>query len=318
MCESVYVDEISRLRIIAYNAEFQKVSKSPFGVHDQIGMLNLMDADSRQLIMGRVDPSRMFDLSVDHFVGMPAYPAGGAQPYQIWMTHTPQGSVVDRGGAVTTPVTGTGDAISMYNHCGTHIDTLNHFGYCGRIFNDFNTQDHLGSRGWTRCGAEQHPPMLARGVLLDVAALHGVDTLEPNYAIGPDDLKSCCRRQGVEIRPGDVVLVRTGQMRLWPNASFAVKCPGINLEAAEYLAHQGAIMIGADNLALEIMIPDKPESFFAVHAFLLAQAGIPILENAYLEELAAEKVFEFAFFGACIKLRGATGAPMRPIAMRLS
>jgi len=316
-----YVDEAMKGRIIAYNAEFHKVTKSPYGSDDEIGMLNLIDAESRSAIMSRTDPSKVFDLSVDHFIGMPGWFGAGDQPYQIWMTHTPQGEIVANAMGVTPEanklVGYSGDAISMYTHCGTHIDTFNHFGYNGEIFNGFTARDHLGSRAWQKCGPEKYPPIFARGILLDVAALHGVDTLPPSHPIGKADIEGCLKKQGLSIRPGDVVLLRTGQMLLWPDKAFTSNTPGLNREGAEYLAKHGVIMIGADNLTLEQTPSAHPENFFPVHTYLLAEAGVPILEMAQLEELAMEKVYEFAFFGACIKLRGATGTPMRPVAMPL-
>jgi kynurenine formamidase len=321
MCVACYVDEAMKQKIIAYSAEFHQVTRSPYGKDDEIGMLNLIDAQSRSAILGRADASKMFDLSVDHFVGMPGWFGAGDQPYQIWMTHTPAGEVVaNTMGAsleANTLVGYSGDSISMYTHCGTHIDTFNHFGYRGKIFNGFNEKEHLGSRAWEKCGAEKHPPIFARGVLLDVAAMHGVKVLAPSHAIGEDDIKACLKRQNLTLKPGDVVLLRTGQMTIWPDIAFVSNTPGLNRQGAEFLAKHGAIMIGADNLTLEQTPSAEPVNFFPVHTYLLAEAGIPILEMAYLEELAAEGVQEFAFFGACIKLRGATGAPMRPVAMPL-
>ena len=322
MCVACYVDEEMKAKIVAYNAEFHKVSKSPYGKDDEIGMLNLIDARSRSAILSRADASKVFDLSVDNFVGMPGWFGAGDQPYQIWMTHTPAGEIVDNSMGVSLEanqlVGYSGDSISMYTHCGTHIDTFNHFGYNGRIFNEFSAKEHLGSRAWDRCGAEKHPPIFARGVLLDVAALHGVPTLPPSHAIGEDDLKGCLKRQNIALKPGDVVLIHTGQMKLWPNMAFVANTPGLNRQGAEFLAKNGAIMIGADNLTLEQTPSAEPVNFFPVHTYLLAEAGVPILEMAYLDELVGERVYEFAFFGACIKLRGATGAPMRPVAMPLA
>ena len=99
--------------------------------------------------------------------------------------------------------------------------------------------------------------------------------------------------------------------------SFCAQTPGLNREGAEFLAKHGAIMIGADNLTLEQTPSAHELNFFPIHTYLLAEAGIPIMEMAWLEELAQEQLYEFAFFGACIKLRGATGSPMRPVAMPL-
>ena len=161
MCVVCYVDEVMRSKIIAYNAEFHKVSKSPFGKDDEIGMLNLIDGKSRSAILSRADASKVFDLSVDHFVGMPGWFGAGDPPYQIAMTHTPGGEIVGNSMGVSLAanqlVGYSGDAVSMYTHCGTHIDTFNHFGYGDRIFNDFSTTKNLGSRVWDKCGAEKHP-----------------------------------------------------------------------------------------------------------------------------------------------------------------
>jgi kynurenine formamidase len=321
MCVMCYVSEAEKQKIVAYNAEFHKVTNSPYGPDDEIGMLNVIDGASRAAILGRADATKIFDLSVDHFVGMPGWFGAGDQAYQIWMTHTPAGEIAGNSMGVSLEanqlVAYSGDAISMYTHCGTHIDTFNHFGYNGQIFNGFSAEQYLGSRAWTKCGPENYPPILARGILLDIAAMHGVETLPPSYGIGAKDLDDCLKHQKLELKLGDVVLINTGQMKKWPDMSFTQNTPGLNREGAEFLCKNGAIMIGADNLTLEQTPGAHPLNFFPVHTYLLAEAGVPILEMAFLDELIAEKVHEFAFFGACIKLRGATGTPMRPVAMPL-
>jgi len=212
----------------------------------------------------------------------------------------------------------SGDAVTMYTHCGTHVDALNHFGYHGKIFNNHTAADHLGSRHWTVGGADKHPPVIARAILLDIAALHGLDMLPKCHGIGVADLEACLKHQGTKLRPGDVVLIRTGRMRAWPDpGAYITDPPGLTRAGAEYLAKGGAVMIGADNHGIEQGPSADPENYNPVHTYLLAEAGIPMLEIVDLEELAAEHVHEFVFFGACIKLRGATGAPMRPVAMPL-
>lgn len=322
MCAPSYVDEAMKRKIAAYNAKFREVTASPFGADDEIGMLNLIDAASRDAIVSRADASRVFDLSVDHFVGMPGWLAANDPPYQFWMTHTPEGEAVTNSmnadAATNALVSYSGDAVSMYTHCGTHIDTLNHFGYRGKLFNGFEASKHLGSRAWGVCGAEKHPPVIARGVLLDVAGLHGVDVLPDSHGIGPDDIKGCLKHQGTELRPGDVVLVRTGQMKKWPDpARFMPNPPGMNRAGAEFICMHGAVTIGTDTASFEQVPSAEPGNYLPVHCYMLAEAGVSIMEMANLEELAAERLYEFAFFGACIRLRGATGSPMRPVVMPL-
>lgn len=309
--------------IAARQATAGQASRSPWGPDDQIGMLNLVTPESISSVLTEVDAHKLFDLSVDYFQGMPGWTGWGDPPFAIWMTATPAGGPVDDvagiGAETMRRVSRASDAVSMFTHTGTHVDTLNHFGYDGVVWNCFDMREHLGSQRWHVSGAEQHPPVISRGVLIDVAGAHGVDVLPDHYAIGADELRSVLRSQGIELRAGDVVLVNTGRMSVWPDPDLFVEAePGPDLDGARFLAEAGAIMIGADNVGLEATPATlEPESFQAVHTYLLAEAGVPILEVVRLDELAAEGLYEFAFIGACMRLRGATGAPMRPIALPL-
>jgi kynurenine formamidase len=308
--------------IAALLAERHRPTASPFGPADEIGMLNLATAQAAERVMGQVDAGRVFDLATDYFIGMPSFTAGGDPPFQIWMSATPSGGVNDDamglGEAQNRIVSRSGDSILMYTHTGTHVDALNHIGYDGTVWNGFTEADHLGARHWKVAGADRHPPIVARGVLIDVAGLHGVAMLPDSHAIGPDDLRHALARQGTELHAGDVVLVRTGRMSVWPDPeAYIPDEPGLDVAGAEFLARGGAMMIGADNIGLERHPSGDPESWQPVHTYLLAEAGIPIMELADLEELAGEGVHEFAFVGACLKIRGATGSPIRPIALPL-
>jgi kynurenine formamidase len=308
--------------IAARGASYRKVTSSPFGPDDQIGMLNLITGASRAAVFAEADATKLFDLSVEYFIGMPSFSMFGDPTFQLWMSHTPNGSVQDDpigvGPEQNRLVGWSADSMAMFVHTGTHIDSLNHFGYCGEIWNGFNEHEHLGSRHWTKCGAEQHPPIIGRGILIDVAAAHGVDMLPESYGIGADDLRQALDRQGTEVRPGDVVMVRTGRMRAWPDRdAYLLREPGLNREGAELLAEAGGIVIGADNVALEQAPSADVENHHGVHTYLLAEAGVPIMENVDLEELAAEEVYEYAFIGAGMPIRGATAAPMRPLALPL-
>jgi kynurenine formamidase len=314
------IDASTKDKIAAFNSSFREVSTSPFGPDDEIGMLNLMNPASCREVVRNADAGKIFDLAVDNFVGMPSWAAAGDPSFQMWMTHTPSGTIRDDvmgvGAEQNELVSYSGDAFSMYTHCGTHIDTLNHFGYHGEIWNHYHAKDHLGSRHWLKNGADKHPPVVARGVLFDIPALLGVDILPASYGITGADLDAALRRQGVQFRPGDVALVRTGQMRHWPDPqSYMADGPGLNLNGAHYLAEAGAIMIGTDTVGFEQTPPADPENWQVVHTYLLAEAGITIMEVVDCEALAAEGVHEFAFIGACIKLRGATGSPIRPLAL---
>jgi kynurenine formamidase len=321
MCAPFPGTDVSAL-IAARQSTFRQPSTSPFGPEDQIGMLNLARVLQTQRILNDVDAGKLFDLAVDYFVGMPNWTLAGDPPFQISMSGTPSGGVLDDplglGDAQNEMVGRSGDCISMYTHSGTHVDTLNHMGYGEKIWNGFTEREHLGSRNWSVAGAELHPPIVTRGVLIDVAGAHGVDVLPDCHGISDGELRAVLAHQGTEVRPGDVVVVRTGRIRHWPDAErFIPDEPGLNRSGAEFLAQAGAMMIGADNVGLEQTPSADPENWQVVHTFLLAEAGIPIIEILDLEELAAEGVHEFAFFGACMKIRGATGSPMRPVAIPL-
>ena len=138
-------------------AESPAVGNSPWGPDDEIGRLNLITEQSRSEILSRISGGKTYDLSVEYFIGMPSWQAAGDPRYQIWMTHTPQGTIVDDplrvGEKLNNHVSYTGAAVSMYTHMGTHIDALNHFGLNGKIWNGFSAHQHLGDRGWNVAGA---------------------------------------------------------------------------------------------------------------------------------------------------------------------
>ena len=304
-------------------AERPQAAASPWGPDDQIGRLNLMDDASRAAVLSRIAGGKVYDLGVEYHKHMPSWSLLGDPTYQIWMTHTPQGTVVDNslglGREMHERVSYSGDAVLMYTHTGTHIDALSHFGLDGRIWNGFHHAEHQGDLGWRKGGAEQLPPIIARGVLIDVAAFKGVDILPDSYRIAPADLRGALARQKLRLRRGDAVFIRTGRMRLIDDAeAFMANPPGIGLAAAKWLVEdQGVMLIGADNLSLEVFPVETPENWVPVHTYLEAEQGVAIMEVVDLEALSRDRVHEFAFIGASLKLRGASGAPMRPIALPL-
>lgn len=297
-----------------------EVGASPWGPEDELGRLNLMTEASRATILSRIDGGRVYDLGVEYYIGMPGWFPAGDPRYQIWMTHTPNGTVIDDplgvGRAMNEHVSYTGSAVSMYAHAGTHIDALNHFGLNGRIYNSFSADKHLGDRGWNRTGAETIPPVVARGVLIDVAAAEGIDALPAGRFIEEQDIIAALRRQRLELAEGDVVLIRTGRMREFGNTeAYIENPPGLGIGGARYLVEHGAMIVGGDNLSLEAFPSQVEGNYIPVHTFLLAQHGVPILEMVDLEALSADRVYEFAFIAGSLKLRGADAAPMRPIAI---
>ena len=298
-----------------------QVGQSPWGAADEIGRLNLMTEGSQFEVLTRISSGKVYDLGTEYFVGMPSWHSLGDPRYQYWLTHTPHGTKVDDplhvGDEQNARVGYTGDAISMYTHMGTHIDALNHFGLNGKIWNGFTADDHLGDRGWKKSGAETIPIIVARGVLIDVPSAKGLEMLPPLDRITTQDVKDTLKFQHVRLTKGDVVLIRTGRMRVYQEEkSYMDKSPGLSLGAARFLIEEKGVMaVGADNLSLEAFPSKVDGNYVPVHTYLLAEQGVTILELVNLADLARDEVYEFAFIGASLKLRGASGAPMRPIAI---
>ncbi|MEZ5044454.1 MAG: cyclase family protein [Saprospiraceae bacterium] len=309
-----------QLKAVAQQKE--TVGKSPWGVEDEIGTLNMMTDATRLQVLSQIKSGKTYDLSVEYFVGMPSFHSLGDPGYQYWLTHTPHGTIVDNpnnlGEKMNRKVSYTGDAISMYTHMGTHIDALNHFGLNGKIWNGFTPEEYLGNKGWKRTGAETIPPVIGRGVLIDVEAFKG--SLPENYRISANDLQKTLNKQGITLVKGDIVLIRTGQAQHYENADhYLHNYPGISLDAVTWLVEdQGVMLLGADNLSFEAFPPEREDNWVPVHTYLLAEKGVMFIEQLFLEELAKDKVYEFAFIAASLKLRGASGSPMRPIAIPIT
>jgi kynurenine formamidase len=233
-------------------------------------------------------------------------------------THAPfLFSLIKEHGEYTGPngSSSASDAIALGSHVGTHIDALCHFSCGGKLHGGAEVAA-LQSYGG---GLRQHsidtvPPILRRGVLLDIAAAAGLDVLPADFEIAPAHLDAAVRATGVGIRPGDVVLLRTGWARYFrdPRKFISqVHGPGPALAGAQWLSGRGVFAAGSDTVAFEKV----PDPAMPVHVHLLVEQGIHIIECLNLEELAKAAVKEFLFVALPLKLEGATGSPVRPIAV---
>ena len=201
---------------------------------------------------------------------------------------------------------------------GTQFDGLGHLGIGDLFYNGNNRADFAQAEGLTKLGIENVGPLFSRGVLIDVARYKNVPQLQPNYEITPADLRGALQRQSMEIRPGDVVLIHTGWGSLWmkDNAKYGQSCPGIGVAAAQFLADEEVTVVGADNWSVEVN-PNPNASLGApVHQLLLARNGIYLHENLNTADLARDSVYEFAYIFVPLPLKGATGSPGSPIAVR--
>lgn len=259
------------------------------------------------VISSLVRTGKVYDLGMEYYVGMPHHP--NHPPFAFTLTKL-HGEVVYEGG-----VSASNCMFTTGGHTGTHLDALGHISLNGRVHGVGDMEDWQDYTGLKRGGIDQVPPVVRRGVLLDVAGLEGTECLEPSYEIGSGALREAARRQGVEIRKGDAVLIRTGWIRHFPDPKKYIShhegCPGLVEDGARWLVEEGAALVGGDTVALE----KTPSANLPVHVFLIFRNGIHIMEVLYLEDLARDRTYEFLFIACPLKIRGGTGSPIRPIAI---
>ncbi len=201
--------------------------------------------------------------------------------------------------------TGASGVLTMMEHSGTHIDALCHQACGFKLFGDLPVDGVETPAGFKKLGVEMVPPLLGRGVMLDVVRLKKVDRLPSMYSITDADLEACAAAQQTTVRPGDVLLVRTGFGAIWNEEEAYLAAAGVAKSGSQWALRQGVSAIGADNMTWDVPGERDPEtgaSMFA-HVHLLAQKGIYIIENLNLETLARDSHYEFAFLGVPLKFQ---------------
>ena len=208
--------------------------------------------------------------------------------------------------------------VSEIGQVGTQFDGFAHQSHEDSHYNCFKTGAISTRGGFTKLGIEKVGTLMTRGVLIDIAALKGVDTLPDTYEITAKDLQDALARQRITLQAGDAVLINTGWNKLWAkdNARYVKSCPGIGVGAAEWLAKQDPMLVGADNWPVEVAPNPDPKLSLPVHQVLLVVNGIHLLENLKLDELAAKQIYEFAFVMQPMKAQGFTGSTVAPVAIR--
>jgi kynurenine formamidase len=208
--------------------------------------------------------------------------------------------------------------IAEMGQVGTQFDGFAHQTIGDSVYNCFKLDEISTRTGFTKVGIQNVGALVTRGVLIDIAALKGVDTLADTYEITVQDLQQALARQKLTLQPGDAVILHTGWGKLWAkdNARYSRGNPGIGVAAGEWLARQNPMLVGADTAPVEVNPnPDKQLSL-PIHQIMLVVNGIHLLENMKLDELAAKGAYEFALIVEPLKIQGGTGSTVAPIAIR--
>jgi kynurenine formamidase len=250
--------------------------------------------------------SRIYDLAQPLYAGVPHFP-----------THPPFArTLAKQHGEFVLPDQGSSalELIALGGHTGTHIDALCHFSRGGKLFGGAAVQQSPAG-GVFPHSVDTIPPIVRRAVLFDIAGFAGVDTLPEDFVVTPEHLDAF----GHDVHPGDVALLRTGWGKFWDDPvrfttagkGIRVTGPGPEEPAARWLSSRRVFAAGSDTLAFERV----PSSTMPVHIHLLVESGVHIIENLNLEELARDRVREFLFVAAPLKILGGTGSPIRPLAL---
>ncbi len=205
----------------------------------------------------------------------------------------------------------------QYHGSTTHIDALSHMWYGHHLYNGFEDTGFSPNGGATRCAIEKAGPIVGRGVLLDLAGYKDVDMLPISYAVTPEDIEGCCRKQGIAVRSGDIVLMRTGwltRIRKDPPSQWIGEA-GPGLAAHEWLFQHQVSVVGADNVAVECTPPEDKRLTLPFHIRWLRDVGGYIIEFMELDELAKDRVYEFLFVALPLRIAGGVGSPINPVAI---
>ena len=259
----------------------------------------------------RCAAGRIIDLAQPLEHGMPVSPNHPGYKMALQRRH---GDMVRADGG-----SASNEMILLGGHTGTHIDALCHVSHQGKLFGGVDAAGAQTGGRFRQMGVETIPLMFCRGLMLDIPALHGVQVLAPGTPITAKDLEGACRRQGVEVRAGDAVLIRSGWPTHWKDTDTFVGhahgVPGPDESAAAWLSERRIRLTGAETIAYECIYPERGHALLPVHRMLLVEQGIHIIEVLNLTGLAEDGISEFLFVVTPLKVVGATGVPVRPVAV---
>jgi len=295
---------------------------SRWGADDVLGAMNLITPKSIVAALSLVKKGKVYDLSHVLHHEIPVTSFHGA--FFANTQHTLESAAEWHHrvlGKMENGYSAQNLRINMSDHSGTHIDQLNHVGIQQEngeflVYNGLRNKDIISTFGTTKLGVENMPPLITRGVFIDIVGDKGVEMLPAGYAIKPEELDKCLAKQKVEVREGDTVLVHTGWGKLWGQAEKMLSGePGLSKACAKWALKKNIVCWGVDQFATDPIPYEVEGEALPMHLEMLTKNGIRLMENIYMEEIAKEKVYEFCIFAAPLKIKGGTGSPLRLLAL---
>jgi kynurenine formamidase len=284
-----------------------------WGKDDERGAANFADADCIKLASSLVRTGKVYSLAIPlQSDNVPVLPPRSAPQHYMRMDGGDYAAGLKRKGGFQT----SDDYIALGTHTTTHIDALAHVWYDDRLYNDFSANT-VRSNGAKYCGIDKLRHLVGRGVLIDLCAHRNVSHLASGDIIKPEHIEDCAKAQGTEIRQGDILLVRTGWMGVFKKdgrEAFFKGEPGIGRDTAEWIGTKGIAAVGCDNWGVEV-IPVEGDIPGPVHRRLIRDFGVYLMELFDLDELAADRVHEFLFVAAPLRITGGVGSPLNPLAI---
>ena len=282
---------------------------SKWGAGDERGSANLMNSETVLRAVRLIRAGEVIELG--HVLSA-AIPLSAGRRFEVDTKRTTMTPQSNRRGSNEELV------VAEIGQVGTQFDGFAHQTIGNSLYNCFKVDEVSSRTGFTKLGIQNAGALVTRGVLIDVAALKGVETLAETYEITVQDLQQTLAKQNLTLQPGDAVIIHTGWGKLWEkdNAKYSRGNPGIGTAAAEWLARQSPMLVGADTPPVEVSPNPDPQISLPIHQIMLVINGIHLLENLKLDELAAKRVYEFAFIIEPLKIQGATGSTVAPIAIR--
>jgi kynurenine formamidase len=285
-----------------------------WGADDERGAANLATAERiRDAACSLVRAGKVYSLALPlQTANVPVLPSRVPPQHFMRMDGGDYAAGLKRKGGFQT----SDDFIALGTHTTTHIDALAHCWYDDRLYNNFSANG-VRSNGAKQCGIDKLIHLVGRGVLIDLCAHRGIDHLPSGEIIKPGDIEDCAKAQGIDLREGDILLLRTGWMDIFRKEgaeAFFTGEPGIGRDAAEWIGKKGFAAIGADNWGVEV-IPVEGDIPGPVHRRLIRDFGLYLMELFVLDELAADRVYEFLFVAAPLRITGGVGSPLNPLAI---